>query len=51
MTKLPNAAKLGGEGLKSSAFSAIPLCSAHHRGAGDSYHRLRKHCFAQEHRD
>ena len=43
---------LGPKGMaqKSSDFSAIPLCSAHHREGQDSYHRLGEQRFAQEHR-
>ena len=40
---------LRGLGQKSSDFSAIPLCGAHHRTAKDSYHRLGHRKFAQLH--
>jgi hypothetical protein len=36
-------------GQKSSDFSAIPLCAAHHRENPDSYHRLGERWFAQVH--
>jgi hypothetical protein len=39
-----------GLGQKSSDFSAIPLCSAHHRQDRDSYHRLGEERFAEEHK-
>jgi len=32
-----------------SDYSAIPLCSWHHRDARDSYHRLGERRFAQAH--
>jgi hypothetical protein len=35
---------------KTSDFSAIPLCSAHHRQAEDSYHRLGEQSFARLYR-
>ena len=35
-------------GQKTSDFSAIPLCSAHHRVNPDSYHRLGEKRFVQE---
>ena len=43
---------LGPRGMaqKASDFSAIPLCSAHHRQGLDSYHRLGEERFACEHR-
>jgi len=43
---------LGARGLsqKTSDFSAIPLCIAHHRQGADSYHRLGEKRFAHEHR-
>ena len=43
---------LGPRGMsqKASDFSAIPLCSVHHRQAPDSYHRLGEERFAGEHR-
>jgi len=42
---------LGPKGLsqKTSDFSAIPLCTDHHREGQDSYHRLGEHRFVQEH--
>ena len=40
---------LRGLGQKSSDFSAIPLCEAHHRTGKDSYHRLGARKFAQLH--
>jgi hypothetical protein len=40
---------LRGLGQKSSDYSAIPLCAAHHRTAKDSYHRLGARQFAQTH--
>jgi len=41
---------LGPRGMrqKTSDFSAIPLCSAHHRVNPDSYHRLGEKRFVQE---
>src|SRR5262249_7369284 len=41
---------LGPRGMsqKTSDFSAIPLCSGHHRGAPGSYHQLGQQRFAQE---
>ena len=36
-----------GMGQKTSDFSAIPLCSWHHRAGRDSYHRLGEKWFAQ----
>jgi len=38
-----------GLGQKTSDFSAIPLCAAHHRENPDSYHRLGERWFAQVH--
>jgi hypothetical protein len=42
---------LGNRGLgqKASDFSAIPLCSGHHREATDSYHRLGEGNFSHQH--
>ena len=42
---------LGPKGMsqKTSDFSAIPLCSAHHRHYPDSYHRLGQEAFARRH--
>lgn len=42
---------LGARGLgqKTSDFSAVPLCAAHHRESPDSYHRLGETGFAHEH--
>jgi len=42
---------LGPRGMsqKTSDFSAIPLCSAHHRQDPDSYHRLGEAGFANAH--
>ena len=40
---------LRGLGQKSSDYSAIPLCVAHHRTGRDSYHRLGVRQFAQTH--
>ena len=45
-----NALGSRGMGQKTTDFSAIPLCTAHHREARDSYHRLGEPCFAQQHR-
>ena len=39
-----------GMGQKASDFSAVPLCSGHHREYPDSYHRLGEPCFVQQHR-
>jgi len=36
-------------GQKTSDFSAIPLCAAHHRENLDSYHRLGEQEFAHKH--
>ena len=43
---------LGPRGMsqKTTDFSAIPLCSAHHREDTDSYHQLGEEGFAREHR-
>ena len=43
---------LGPRGMsqKTSDFSAIPLCAAHHRQDPDSYHRMGEECFSKEHR-
>ena len=38
-----------GLGQKTSDFSAIPLCAAHHRENPDSYHNLGERWFAQVH--
>jgi len=38
-----------GMGQKTSDFSAIPLCAAHHRENLDSYHVLGERWFAQVH--
>ncbi len=42
---------LGGRGMrqKTSDYSTIPLCSWHHRDAGDSYHHLGERQFATAH--
>jgi hypothetical protein len=42
---------LGPRGMsqKTSDFSAIPLCFAHHRDEADSYHRLGEEGFARKH--
>jgi hypothetical protein len=40
---------LRGLGQKSSDYTAIPLCVAHHRTGRDSYHRLGARQFAQTH--
>jgi len=42
---------LGARGLgqKTTDFSAIPLCAAHHRENLDSYHRLGEMAFSQKH--
>ena len=42
-----NALGSRGVGQKTSDFSAIPLCSWHHRAGRDSYHRLGEKWFAQ----
>ncbi len=39
-----------GMGQKTSDFSAIPLCSGHHREYPDSYHRLGEPEFVRQHR-
>lgn len=44
-----NALGYRGVGQKASDFSAIPLCSWHHRIGRDSYHRLGETCFAEAH--
>src|ERR1039458_1602919 len=44
-----NAVSPRGIGQKTSDFSAIPLCAAHHRENLDSYHRLGERWFAQVH--
>jgi hypothetical protein len=44
-----NALGARGMGQKTSDFSAIPLCSGHHRINPDSYHRQGEERFAQEH--
>jgi hypothetical protein len=36
-------------GQKASDFSAIPLCSGHHRESLDSYHRLGEQMFLHKH--
>lgn len=38
-----------GLGQKTSDFSAIPLCAAHHRENPDSYHRLGEQEFSYRH--
>ena len=38
-----------GVGQKTADFSAIPLCSWHHRAGRDSYRRLGETWFAQAH--
>jgi hypothetical protein len=43
-----NAVGAKGMSQKTSDFSAIPLCSAHHRVNPDSYHRLGEKRFVQE---
>jgi len=42
---------LGSRGMsqKTSDFSAIPLCSGHHRESPDSYHRLGEQAFSYKH--
>jgi hypothetical protein len=45
-----NAMGRRGMSQKTSDFSAIPLCSAHHRDAPGSYHRLGEQRFAREYR-
>jgi hypothetical protein len=42
---------LGARGMrqKSSDFSAIPLCSGHHRENPDSYHALGERRFVEKH--
>ena len=46
------ASHTGPRGLsqKSSDFSAIPLCSQHHRTGNDSYHRLGPRQFSERHK-
>ena len=44
-----NALGTRGMGQKTSDFSVIPLCAAHHREARESYHRLGERRFAQKH--
>ncbi len=44
-----NALGSRGVGQKTSDFSAIPLCSWHHRAGQNSYHRLGERWFAQAH--
>ena len=44
-----NALGARGIGQKTSDFSAIPLCSAHHRENLDSYHRLGEQGFSYTH--
>jgi hypothetical protein len=39
-----------GLGQKSTDFSAIPLCAAHHREDKDSYHQLGESAFSLVHR-
>jgi hypothetical protein len=39
-----------GLGQKTTDFSAIPVCAAHHRENLDSYHRLGEKEFSQRHR-
>ncbi len=38
-----------GLGQKSSDYSAIPLCSKHHRNGSDSYHKLGPRRFSEVH--
>ena len=38
-----------GVGQKASDFSAVPLCSGHHREYSDSYHRLGEQEFSYKH--
>ena len=45
-----NALGRKGMGQKTTDFSAIPLCAAHHREYPDSYHRLGEPCFVRQHR-
>ena len=45
-----NALSARGIGQKTTDFSAIPLCTDHHREARDSYHRLGEQRFAQDRR-
>ena len=44
-----NALGRRGIGQKTSDFSAIPLCGAHHRENPDSYHRLGEQKFSHTH--
>jgi hypothetical protein len=44
-----NALGTRGLGQKTTDFSAIPLCAAHHRENADSYHHLGERGFAQVH--
>ncbi len=44
-----NALGRRGIGQKTTDFSAVPLCAAHHRERLDSYHRLGEQRFAQKH--
>jgi hypothetical protein len=44
-----NALGSRGMGQKTSDFSAIPLCAAHHRENLDSYHRLGENGFSHKH--
>ena len=44
-----NALGRRGMGQKTSDFSAIPLCSGHHRESPDSYHRLGEQGFLHKH--
>jgi hypothetical protein len=46
-TNVPGAMGLG---QKTSDFSAIPLCAAHHRENPASYHRLGEPSFVRQHR-
>ena len=45
-----NALGSRGMGQKTTDFSAIPLCSGHHREYPDSYHRLGEPDFVRQHR-
>jgi len=44
-----NALGARGIGQKASDFSAVPLCSGHHREYPDSYHRLSEKEFSHKH--
>jgi hypothetical protein len=44
-----NALGRRGMGQKTSDFSAIPLCSGHHRESPDSHHRLGENGFSRKH--